>query len=136
MSVEITCWLVASIKGVAKNHDYLKQRGEKMFVKNQDKDYQDLGGGVKRKVLAYSDNIMNVELIFEKGAVGAEHSHPHEQIGYVIEGSLEYYEEGKEAVVLNTGDSYIVPPNVLHGIKCLTDVKLMDIFTPMRQDFV
>ena len=110
--------------------------GTNMTVKNQEKQYQDLGGGVQRKVLAYSKNIMNVELLFEKGAKGAMHAHPHEQIGYVIEGSLVYHEEGREDETLNAGDSYIVPPNVMHGIDCLTDVKLMDIFTPMREDFV
>jgi len=107
-----------------------------MFVINKDKDYKDLGAGVLRKVLAYSDNIMNVELLFEAGAKGDMHKHPHEQIGYVIEGSLVFHEEGKEDVTLNTGDSYIVAPNVSHGIDCLTDVKLLDIFTPMREDFV
>ena len=107
-----------------------------MHVYNKDKQYKDLGGGVMRKVLAYSDNIMNVELKYEKGAVGEMHKHPHEQIGYVIEGSLIYKEEGSEDVTLNAGDTYIVAPNVMHGIECLTNVKLLDIFTPMREDFV
>ncbi len=107
-----------------------------MHVFNKDKQYRDLGGGVMRKVLAYSDNIMNVELKFEKGAVGAMHKHPHEQIGYVIEGSLVYKEEGCEDVVLSAGDTYLVPPDVMHGIECLTEVKLLDIFHPMREDFI
>lgn len=107
-----------------------------MYVINSDKKYQDLGEGVLRKVLAYSDNIMNVELLFEAGAKGAMHKHVHEQIGYVIEGSLIFHEEGKDDVTLNTGDTYIVAPNVSHGIDCLTKVKLLDIFTPMREDFI
>ncbi len=107
-----------------------------MYVKGSEREYKDLGGGVLRKVLAYSPNIMNVELEFEKGAQGAMHAHPHEQIGYVIEGSLVYKEEGCEDVVLNAGDTYIVPPDAMHGIECLTKVKLLDIFTPMREDFV
>lgn len=107
-----------------------------MFVKNAEKEYMDLGGGTRRKVLAYSDRLMNVELLFEKGASGAMHSHPHEQIGYIISGSLIYHEEGREDVTLSAGDSYYAAPNVAHGIDCLTEVKLLDIFTPMRQDFV
>ncbi|MBQ9503608.1 MAG: cupin domain-containing protein [Lachnospiraceae bacterium] len=107
-----------------------------MVVINKEKEYKDLGGGVRRKVLAYSDNIMNVELLFEKGAKGDMHSHPHEQIGYIIEGSLVFHEAGKEDVTLNTGDTYYVAPNVEHGIDCLTEVKLLDIFTPMREDFI
>ena len=107
-----------------------------MYVRNQDRESKDLGGGTHRKVLAYCPNLMNVELHFDKGAVGAMHSHPHEQIGYIIEGSLLYKEEGREDVVLNTGDSYLVAPNVKHGIECLSEVKLLDIFTPMREDFI
>ena len=107
-----------------------------MVVHNQDRAYQDLSGGVRRKVLAYSENLMNVELLFEKGAKGAMHKHPHEQIGYVIEGSLLYHEEEKEDVLLKAGDSYYVAPDVMHGITCLSDVKLLDIFTPMREDFI
>ncbi len=107
-----------------------------MFVKNADKEYKNIGGGTQRKVLAYSDNIMNVELLFDKGAKGEMHSHPHEQIGYIISGSLIYHEEGKEDITLNAGDSYIVAPNVSHGIDCLTEVKLLDIFTPKRDDFL
>ncbi len=107
-----------------------------MYVYNQDREDRDLGGGTHRKVLAYSPNLMNVELRFEKGAIGAMHSHPHEQIGYIIEGTLIYKEEGLEDVVLHTGDSYLAAPNVKHGIECLSEVKLLDIFTPMREDFV
>ena len=107
-----------------------------MVVINKDKAFTDLGGGVKRKVLAYSEKLMNVEFLLEKGAVGAPHRHPHEQIGYVIEGELVFHEEGKEDRTLAAGDSYYVAPNVEHGIDCLTDVKLLDIFTPMREDFI
>ncbi len=107
-----------------------------MYVLNKNIEYRKVGPGTVRKVLAYSDNIMNVELRFDKGATGAMHSHPHEQIGYVIEGTLIYKEEGCEAVELHAGDTYLVPPDVMHGIECVTDVKLLDIFTPMREDFV
>lgn len=66
-----------------------------MYVENKDVALTDLGGGVVRKVLAYSENLMSVELHFDKGAVGAKHSHPHEQIGYLISGSLLFQEAGK-----------------------------------------
>jgi quercetin dioxygenase-like cupin family protein len=107
-----------------------------MFVENKNIPSTDLGGGVKRKVLAYSKNLMTVELRFEKGAVGAPHSHPHEQIGYIISGKLVYQEDGQEDKILETGDTYYVAPNVVHGVQILEDTKLLDIFTPMREDFV
>ena len=107
-----------------------------MFVENKNIPSTDLGGGVQRKVLAYSKNLMTVELRFEKGAVGAPHAHPHEQIGYIISGKLVYQEDGQEDKILETGDTYYVAPNVVHGVQILEDTKLLDIFTPMREDFV
>ena len=51
---------------------------------------EDLGDGVRRKVVAYHENLMCVEVHFEQGAVGALHSHPHEQITYVLSGKFEF----------------------------------------------
>ncbi len=107
-----------------------------MYTENKNVAAKDLGGGVKRKVLSYSQNLMACELTFEKGAVGAPHSHPHEQIGYIISGRLIYQEAGQADKILETGDTYYVAPNVVHGVQILEDTKLLDIFTPMREDFV
>ncbi|MFR5601126.1 MAG: cupin domain-containing protein [Lachnospiraceae bacterium] len=107
-----------------------------MYVEHKNVPLQDLGGGVERKILAYSENVMSVELHFEKGAVGAKHSHPHEQIGYIISGSLIYQEEGQEDKLLTAGDTYYVAPDVVHGIIAQEETMLLDIFTPMRKDFV
>ncbi len=107
-----------------------------MFTFNQDTKTKDLGGGVTRKVLSYSPNLMACELTFEKGSVGALHSHPHEQIGYVISGSFEVKEEGQEKRVLSAGDTYYIAPNVKHGVVALEKSILLDVFTPMRKDFV
>lgn len=107
-----------------------------MYTENKNVPAKDLGGGVMRKVLSYSRNLMACELTFEKGAVGAAHSHPHEQIGYIISGRLVYQEAGQADKILETGDTYYVAPNVVHGVQILEDTKLLDIFTPMREDFV
>ena len=107
-----------------------------MVTENKNIAPTDLGGGVMRKVLSYSEKLMACELTFEKGAVGAPHSHPHEQIGYIMSGKLVYQEEGCEDRILGTGDTYYVAPNVVHGVQILEDTKLLDIFTPMREDFI
>lgn len=107
-----------------------------MYTENKNIPVTDLGGGVRRKVLSYSQNLMTVELTFEKGSFGAKHFHPHEQIGYIISGKLIYQEEGCEDKLLETGDTYYVASNAVHGIQVLEDTKLLDIFTPMREDFV
>lgn len=107
-----------------------------MYIENKNVAPTDLGGGVTRKILSYSENLMSVELHFQKGAIGARHSHPHEQIGYVVSGRLIYQEEGCEDKELQTGDTYYVKPDAVHGIEVLEDTVLLDIFTPMRKDFV
>lgn len=51
-----------------------------MYVYNEKIALQDLGEGVSSKVLAHNDNMMAVEVHFEKGAISAMHNHPHEQL--------------------------------------------------------
>jgi quercetin dioxygenase-like cupin family protein len=107
-----------------------------MFRENEESAAKDLGGGVTRKVLAYSETLMVCELTFEKGSVGALHSHPHEQVGYVISGSFEVEEVGLGKKILKAGDTYLIAPNVRHGVVALEKSLLLDVFTPMRKDFV
>ena len=106
-----------------------------MFVKGDELKLIDLGGGVSRKILSYDENLMSVEVWFEKGAIGAMHTHPHTQISYVLEGSFEANING-ETKVISKGDTYITEPNAPHGVVCLEAGALLDIFTPMRADFI
>ena len=78
---------------------------------------------------------MSVEVVFEKGAVGAMHTHPHVQISYVLEGKFEAT-IGDEVQIIGKGDTYITAPDVPHGVKCLEAGALLDVFTPMRADFL
>ena len=95
----------------------------------------DLGDGVTRRIRSYDESLMAVEVSFETGAAGAEHTHPHTQCSYVLSGRFSYTVEG-EAVTLNPGDSIVVPSNLPHGTVCLEKGVLLDVFTPMRKDFV
>ncbi|MDK2678680.1 cupin domain-containing protein [Vibrio vulnificus] len=106
-----------------------------MFVLNHDIALEDLGQGISRKVLAHSDNMMSVEVHFETGAIGAMHSHPHEQLTYVLSGEFEFT-IGDEKKIVKTGDTMYKEPNIEHGCVCLKTGVLIDTFTPMRKDFV
>lgn len=105
------------------------------YFLSEDIEIEDLGNGVSRKILAYNENLMAVEVIFEEGAVGAIHTHPHEQITYVLEGEFEFNINGNKTV-LKVGDSTFKEPNIPHGAVCLKKGKLLDIFTPCRKDFL
>ncbi|OZT84681.1 cupin [Vibrio sp. 03_296] len=106
-----------------------------MFVLSHDIALEDLGQGISRKVLAHSDNMMSVEVHFETGAIGAMHSHPHEQLTYVLSGEFEFT-IGDEKKIVKTGDTMYKEPNIGHGCVCLKAGVLIDTFTPMRKDFV
>lgn len=91
--------------------------------------------GITRRILARGGTMMGVEATFEKGAVGAVHTHPHEQISYILSGSFEYVEDGV-TYQLRRGDSYYVAPEVAHGATALEESVILDIFTPQREDFL
>ena len=95
----------------------------------------ELGGGLKRRILAEDKDMMAVEVSFEKGAVGTVHTHPHVQISYVLEGEFEATIGGKTKII-SKGDTYYTLPDVPHGVVCLKKGILLDIFTPERQDFL
>ncbi|MBP5291013.1 MAG: cupin domain-containing protein [Lachnospiraceae bacterium] len=96
---------------------------------------EDLGNGVVKRVLAYSDDVMCVENHFEKGAIGALHHHPHTQITYVISGRFCFEIDGEKHEV-SKGDTLLKTDGVEHGCVCLEEGTLLDIFSPYREDFV
>lgn len=96
---------------------------------------EDLGGGIKRKITAYNDRLMCVEVHFEEGAIGAVHTHPHEQITYIISGEFEFEVDGVKQL-LRAGDTTFKQANIPHGAVCKKAGVLLDIFTPCRQDFL
>jgi quercetin dioxygenase-like cupin family protein len=99
------------------------------------KEWSELGNGQRRKICAYNDQLMSVQVNFDDGAVGADHSHPHTQLSYVLEGEFTYHIE--DAVyTLHPGDSIVVEGGKIHGCTCIKAGTLLDVFTPMREDFV
>ena len=71
---------------------------------------------------------------FVKGAAIPEHSHYNEQFTMVIDGELELTVAG-EKVVLTRGKVLVLPPNVPHSARALTEVYVIDVFHPTREDF-
>ena len=106
-----------------------------MIVRNQEVTATGADPGVTRKIMSYAPGMMAAEMQFAKGAVGAMHSHPHEQIGYVVSGRFELTLDGAVHAIA-TGDTYYVRPDALHGVVALEDGLLLDVFCPMREDFL
>jgi quercetin dioxygenase-like cupin family protein len=107
----------------------------KQYIHDSDITWEDLGGGLKRKIMSYDENMMMVKVAFESGGVGALHSHFHTQMSYVESGAFDIT-IGDKTSRLISGDGYFIPPDVVHGALCIEAGMLVDIFTPYRADFV
>ncbi len=106
-----------------------------VFINSEKIELEQVGEGLSRKILGYNPDLMMVRVFFKKGAVGEAHSHPHRQVTYVDSGSFEVHIDGKKQV-LKAGDSFIVPAEKMHGCVALEDGSLIDVFTPIREDFL
>ncbi|NBH70890.1 cupin domain-containing protein [Clostridiaceae bacterium] len=113
--------------------DYPKK--DQRWVFHRETKGQQPSPGVERRVLAYCSEVMCVENRFTKGSIGSMHSHPHTQITYVASGAFEFTIDG-EVHTVTAGDTLLKQDGVEHGCVCLEDGILVDIFAPMREDFV
>lgn len=91
--------------------------------------------GITRQILGHESDLMLVKVTFEKGAAGAVHKHPHQQVTYIESGTFEVEIDGHKKV-LEAGDSFVVPSNLSHGVVCLKDGVLIDGFSPRRDGFL
>lgn len=106
-----------------------------IFWKTDTAEWRDLGGGVRRRMMGHDDRIMMVEVEFDKGAVGAVHTHPHSQSSLIEHGMFEVTVGGQTAV-LHAGDGFFVPSGVEHGVRALEAGTIVDVFAPAREDFL
>ena len=85
---------------------------------------------------AAAEHMMLSQVEFQPGAVVEAHSHPHEQVGMVVEGRAHFF-VGEEDKVLGPGDMYLIPGGVTHRVVALDEgAKALDIFHPIREDYL
>ncbi len=106
-----------------------------MLIEDKEIEWLDLGGGIRRKVMAYNSEMMIVKVAFETGGIGTIHKHIHTQASYVESGEFEIT-IGDETKLLKGGDVYFVPSDILHGAICKKSGILIDVFSPLREDFI
>jgi quercetin dioxygenase-like cupin family protein len=90
--------------------------------------------GLRRQVMSYSPSMMLVRHRMQQGWVGAKHSHPHEQMVYVVSGRITFQHPGG-TFEAKAGDSFLVAGNVEHQASALEDSEILDVFTPYREDY-
>ena len=106
----------------------------KVFAQPGDGKLTQLDGSTRRVVLDLPE-LMLVEFTFVKGGIGALHSHPHVQSSYIAEGVFDVTIDGITQRIA-AGGADIVPSGLVHGVVALEAGKLIDSFTPRREDFL
>ena len=100
----------------------------------KDMSWEEVTDGISRKIIT-GVNEMIAHVHLKKDALVPEHSHVSEQISYILEGSLRFWVGGEELVV-RAGEVLVIPPNVPHKALALEDTIDVDIFSPIRQDWL
>ena len=112
----------------------LTKVGEPLFINKDKLPQKELTTGVTTS-LAWGEKIMLSFVKLNPNATFPSHSHPHEQMGFVLSGKLEVT-IGNKSKLLKEGDVFLVPSGVEHGVKNLkSETQVLEIFSPPREDF-
>jgi len=95
---------------------------------------EDLSPFLQRQ-LVVGQEIMLARILMKKGCIVPEHSHPNEQLTYVLEGALKFWIDGKE-IVVNAGETLCIPSNMPHKAEALAETIDLDVFVPPRADWI
>ena len=106
-----------------------------MFTKKDVSNYKTPLEGVHFKTLVHGGNTSMHEFHLDKGYKIPNHKHPHEQTGYLVSGKLKFNVEG-EIFDAGPGDSWNLAGNVEHGVDVLEDSVVIEVFSPVREDYL
>ncbi len=104
------------------------------FAKLADIPAREILGGIIQGRYAHADAMTIGEVLLQPHTVVPMHEHPHEQLTYVLEGRFEFT-VGSETTTLEPGMAALIPGGVTHGGKTLTACKVIDVFSPIREDY-
>ncbi len=106
-----------------------------MFYKHDDTGFKAPADGVQLKTLVHGEKTLLCEFRLKKGSRVPEHSHPHEQTGYMVSGRLKFI-AGDETFEALPGDSWCIPGNVVHMAEPLEDSVIVEVFSPVREEYL
>jgi quercetin dioxygenase-like cupin family protein len=106
-----------------------------MFAAHDDHDFQPALPGIDRKTLVWGERTLATEFRMKAGSQLPIHSHPHEQTGYLVSGKLRLT-IGPQRFDAGPGSSWCVPADVGHGAEIVEDAVAIEIFAPVRSDYL
>lgn len=84
----------------------------------------------------HGSQAMLARLLLRKGALVPRHSHPNEQIAYVLSGTLQFTFDGGRVIIVRAGETLVIPPHLPHAAEALEDTINLDVFAPPREDWI
>jgi quercetin dioxygenase-like cupin family protein len=97
--------------------------------------YQKVLDGVAIKTINHGEKMIMTEFVLAKGSMLPEHSHPHEQSGYLVKGSINLFISGTSKL-MKPGDSWSIGGNIKHKAEILEDSVAIEVFSPLREDYL
>jgi len=106
-----------------------------MFGQHDISGYKEPIKGIRQKTLVYGSRTLMTEFLLDKNSILPEHSHPFEQTGYLVKGHI-LLKIGDTQHDTLPGDSWCIPADVRHGAQILDDSIAIEIFSPVREDYI
>ncbi len=106
-----------------------------MFYKKDGSNYKKALEGIELKTLVYGDKTLLSEFRLEKGKVLPTHEHPHEQTGYLVSGKIILI-IGDQRYEAEPGDSWSIPGHTQHGAEVIEDSVAVEVFSPVREEYL
>lgn len=106
-----------------------------MFTASSDGGYREPVPGIRYKTLAHGAKTLLAEFHLQKGSTLPRHSHPHEQTGYLVRGALRFTIGGR-TFEARPGDAWCIPGGVEHEASALEDTVVVEVFSPVRGEYL
>ncbi len=106
-----------------------------MFTKHSNEGFKPLLNGITIKTLVVGEKTLLSEFHLSKGSKIPPHAHPQEQTGYLVSGRMRFLLPG-ETQEVEPGDSWSVPGNMEHAVDVLEDSVVIEVFSPIREDYL
>ncbi len=106
-----------------------------MFNPHDDHGYTELLPGIRQKTRVFGDKTLMAEFLLSRRSVLPVHAHPYEQTGTLIKGRLRL-RIGEQEWEVGPGDAWCIPLNVAHGAQALEDSVAVEVFSPVREDYL
>jgi quercetin dioxygenase-like cupin family protein len=106
-----------------------------MIAKHEMDGYVDCLEGIRRKTLVYGNATLMTEFRLSQGSTLPQHAHPYEQTGYLVSGHITLSIDSGCCDIL-PGGSWCIPANTLHGATIVSDSVAIEVFSPVREDYL